>query len=85
VVPSPARVAPTANARAPVASAGMAWLWWLAAPVAATTLAAVWAWFRGRPEPLPTTDEAMRAHRDYLDGLAAAVAESARRTGPGEH
>lgn len=44
---------------------------WLAAPVAATVLAAVWVWWRGwraRPRQL-TTPEAMRAHRDYLDAL----------------
>jgi hypothetical protein len=48
------------------------WVLWLALPVAATALAALWAWWRewrARPRHVPTTDEAMRAHREYLDAL----------------
>lgn len=47
----------------------MAWLWWLSGPVVATVVAALWTWVRARPEPLPDTDEAMRAHADYLQAL----------------
>jgi len=47
----------------------MAWVLWLAAPVAATLVACVVSWLRNRPLPLPDTDEAMRAHTDYLAAL----------------
>ena len=47
----------------------MAWLLWLSGPVIATVIAALWSWLRARPEPLPDTDEAMRAHAEYLDAL----------------
>jgi hypothetical protein len=52
----------------------VAWLWWLSGPVVATLLAALWSWFRGRPDPVPDTDEAMRSHAEYL----AAFANTAR-------
>jgi hypothetical protein len=42
---------------------------WLSGPVVATLVAAIWSWVRGRPEPLPDTDEAMRAHAAYLRAL----------------
>jgi hypothetical protein len=60
----------------------MAWAVWLAVPVAATVLAALWVWWRGRPQPAPSVQQAMRAHRDYLDALAAAARgiEPATRT-----
>jgi hypothetical protein len=51
----------------------MAWAMWLAAPVATTVLAALWVWWRGRPQPTPTVQQAVRAHHDYLDALAAAA------------
>jgi hypothetical protein len=50
----------------------MTWALWLAAPVAATALAALWAWWRARGSSADKkldTVEAMRAHRDYLDAL----------------
>ena len=47
----------------------MAWALWLAIPVAVTALAAVASWLRGRPAPALKTDEAMRAHDDFLDAL----------------
>lgn len=56
----------------------MGWALWLAAPVAGTSLVALWAWWRGRPVPAPDTDEAMRAHRDYLDALTIPARGSAR-------
>jgi hypothetical protein len=37
--------------------------------VVATVIAALWSWLRARPEPLPDTDEAMRAHAEYLEAL----------------
>jgi hypothetical protein len=48
----------------------MAWLLWLSGPALATVVAALWTWIRGRPEPLPDTDEAMQAHARYLEALA---------------
>jgi hypothetical protein len=47
----------------------MAWALWLATPVAVTVVAAFVSWWRGRPQRVPGTDEAMQAHRDYLDAL----------------
>jgi hypothetical protein len=51
----------------------MTWALWLAVPVGATTLAALWSWWRGwrvrrAARPLGT-EAAMRAHSDYLDAL----------------
>jgi hypothetical protein len=42
---------------------------WLLIPVAATVFAAIGSWLRARPRKPPTTDEAMRAHGDFLDAL----------------
>ena len=50
----------------------MAWAWWLAPPVIVGILAALRAWWSGSRSSTPTqatTDDAMRAHRDYLDAL----------------
>ena len=47
----------------------MGWVVWLLIPVAATVLAAIGSWLRARPKKAPTTDEAMRAHGDFLDAL----------------
>ena len=68
------RVAPTANGAPPVASirelgAAVSWALWLAVPVAATLLAAIWSWLRHRPRRPPDTKQAMQAHADYLDAL----------------
>lgn len=56
----------------------MAWVVWLAVPVAATVLAALWAWWRGRPARKLSAHEAMQAHREYLDALAVPARGSAR-------
>jgi hypothetical protein len=45
------------------------WALWLAIPLAATVLAAVASWWRLRPKRAPTTDQAMRAHGEFLDAL----------------
>jgi len=47
----------------------MAWALWLAAPVLTTLVVAVVTWRRGRPERIPDSDEAIRAHQAYLDAL----------------
>jgi hypothetical protein len=54
---------------------------WLAVPITVTMLAAVWVWWRGRPQPAPTVRQAMQAHQAYLDALAV-PARGARNTGP---
>ena len=46
------------------------WALWLAVPVVATALAALWSWWRARPASTPDTSESMQAHSDYLDALA---------------
>lgn len=51
----------------------MAWALWLAAPVVATLLAALWSWWRGRVARTPSVHETMRAHRDYLEALGRPV------------
>jgi len=47
----------------------MGWAVWLLIPVAATLLAAIGSWLRARPKKAPSTDEAMRAHGEFLDAL----------------
>ena len=69
----------------------MAWAIWLAVPVGATALVAVWSWVRGwwarrAVRPL-TTEQAMQLHADYLDALTIPARSSTRpepRT-PEEH
>jgi hypothetical protein len=59
----------------------MAWAVWLAVPIGATSLAALWAWWRGvhaRRALQLDTPESMRAHSDYLAALAI-PARSAHR------
>jgi hypothetical protein len=46
------------------------WAVWLSIPVAATVLAAIGSWLLARPRRAPTTDEAVRAHGEFLDALA---------------
>jgi hypothetical protein len=46
-----------------------AWALWLAGPVVATALAAVWVWWRGRPPAVPSPKQAMAEHRAYLEAL----------------
>jgi hypothetical protein len=85
VVPADARVAPTANAVPPLPSgceAIMTWALWLAVPVGATTLAALWSWVRGwrvrRAERPLDTEAAVRAHSEYLDALVIPAHSAAR-------
>lgn len=64
----------------------MAWAFWLAVPVVATSVAAVLIWLtarRARPSGRPDTAAAMRAHQDYLDALAV-PARGSYRVPPGE-
>ena len=60
----------------------MAWAIWLAAPVVATMLAAVWAWFRGwrvrRAARPPSTEQSVREHSAYLDALVIPARSTAR-------
>jgi hypothetical protein len=78
-------VAPTANSAARLPfdhEVPVTWALWLAVPVGATTLAALWSWVRGwwsrRADRPLTTDEAMRAHSEYLDALAIPARSAAR-------
>ncbi len=56
----------------------MAWAGWLAVPLVATALAALWAWIRGRPPAPLDTDAAITAHQRYLDALATPARGAAR-------
>jgi hypothetical protein len=56
----------------------MAWVLWLAVPVVVTLLVALWVWLRGRAPRTPSTDQAMRAHQDYLDALVVPARGSTR-------
>ena len=63
----------------------MTWAIWLAVPVGATALAALATWVRGwfvrrAARPL-TTEQAVRAHADYLDALVIPARSTARPTG----
>ncbi|HEY7049197.1 MAG TPA: hypothetical protein VH373_18400 [Jatrophihabitantaceae bacterium] len=51
-----------------------AWALWLAGPVVATALAALWVWWRGRPARVPRPKKAMAEHRAYLDALRQTAA-----------
>jgi hypothetical protein len=66
----------------------MTWALWLAVPVGATTLAALWSWWRGwrvRRAARPLGTEAtVRAHSDYLDALVIPARSSARPADRGE-
>jgi hypothetical protein len=58
------------------------WAVWLSIPVAATLLAATGSWLRARPKRAPSTDEAVRAHDEYLDALVQTARSKDRgRTG----
>lgn len=54
-----------------------AWALWLAGPVVATALAAVWVWWRGRPAKVPHPKQAMAEHRAYLDALRRTAVDHA--------
>jgi hypothetical protein len=58
--------------------APMSWALWLAPPLVVTVLASLWAWVRNRPVPAPATDEAIKAHQDYLDALVVPARGTAR-------
>ena len=65
-------VAPRANGICRVASRDMAhyaWALWLAVPVAATIVGALWTWWRGRAAKPQSPADAIAAHRAYLDAL----------------
>ena len=64
----------------------MTWALWLAVPIGATALAAVWAWWRGyrvrrAARPLGT-EAAVRAHSRYLDALTIPARSAARPERP---
>jgi hypothetical protein len=44
----------------------MAWMLWLAVPIAAGVMASIVAWWRSRPR---RRDDPMARHRGYLDAL----------------
>jgi hypothetical protein len=49
----------------------MAWVWWLSAPVIATVLAALVAWWCGRRSGLRVRDhDPIRSHQNLLSALA---------------
>lgn len=52
-----------------------AWALWLAGPVVATALAALWVWWRGRPSKVPGPKRAMAEHRAYLEALRQPVVD----------
>jgi hypothetical protein len=53
--------------------AGLSWAMWLAAPVVVTLLAALFLWWRGRPERPVRTAQTISGHRAYLEALAPAA------------
>ena len=60
-----------------------AWAWavWLAVPIGATSLAAMWAWWRTRRaarKAVLDTPASMRAHQSYLDALTLPALSSRR-------
>jgi hypothetical protein len=60
----------------------MTWALWLAVPIGATALAALWAWWRGyrvrrAGRPLGTED-AVRAHSQYLEALTIPARSAGR-------
>jgi uncharacterized iron-regulated membrane protein len=57
------------NGRTVAVVAQYAWALWLAGPVVATALAAVWVWWRGRPAKTPRPKQAIAEHQAYLDAL----------------
>lgn len=60
----------------------MSWAVWLAVPIVATLLAALWSWLRSRPRRLPDTAASMRAHSAYLDALGESTRDRAAATMP---
>ena len=60
----------------------MGWVWWLMAPLVATTLAAVATWWANRPRRPLTSEQAVLAHHDFLEALADLPAHPAQARGP---
>lgn len=58
-----------------------AWVLWLAGPLVATALVALFVWWRGRPARRPTTPESMQAHSEYLAALTHAPRGTHRVSG----
>lgn len=63
----------------------MTWALWLAVPIGATALAAIWSWWRGyrvrrAGRPLGT-EAAVREHSAFLDALTIPARSAARPTG----
>lgn len=60
----------------------MAWALWLAVPVAATALAAVLGWWRGwrvrRAQRPLGTEDAVRAHSEFLQALTMSARHATR-------
>jgi hypothetical protein len=77
-----ARVAPTANIAAPVASPAVAWVLWLSIPIVVTVLAALGSWLRSRPPRPPDTRRAMREHDEFLDALVQGARSKDRARQP---
>ena len=90
------RTVPHGCTRAPRCAAGeragadtvtnMTWALWLAVPIGATALAAIWVWWRGyrvrrAGRPLGT-EAAVRAHSRYLDALTIPARSAARPERP---
>lgn len=64
----------------------MTWALWLAVPIGATALAAIWVWWRGyrlrrAARPLGT-EAAVRAHSRYLEALTIPASSAARPERP---
>ncbi len=60
----------------------MTWALWLAVPVGATAVAALWAWWRGyrmrRADRPLGTEAAVRAHSRYLEALTIPARSAGR-------
>ena len=63
----------------------MGWVWWLLAPLAVTSVAAVLTWIAGRPRRPPTSEEAVSSHRQFLADLADASAPAYRARAENSH
>jgi hypothetical protein len=61
----------------------VAWLYWLSPPVVAGVLAALYAWWPGRPRRRANTRGSIRAHGRFLDRLGR-EAVAVDRTGTGD-